>query len=63
MNLDLSGNYTKYKYKKNKQERNMKSFKTHLDEDALVEALLLSEVKSQLQLAPSVSKIIFGYSE
>jgi hypothetical protein len=40
----------------------MKSFKTHLDEDALVEAHLLSEAASQLQLAPSVSKVIFGYS-
>ena len=44
----------------------MKSFQTHLNEetelDALVEEHLLSEATSQLQLAPSVSKIIFGYS-
>jgi hypothetical protein len=44
----------------------MKSFQTHLNEDAeldaLVEEHLLSEATSQLSLAPSVSKVIFGYS-
>jgi len=40
----------------------MKSFQTHLVEDKLVEEHLLSEATSQLSLAPSVSKVIFGYS-
>ena len=44
----------------------MKSFQTHLNNeaelDALVEEHLLSEATSQLSLAPSVSKVIFGYS-
>ncbi len=40
----------------------MKSFKQHLKEDALVEEHLLSEGAPQLSLAPSTSKVIFGYS-
>jgi hypothetical protein len=44
----------------------MKSFQTHLNEDAeldvLVEEHLLNENAPQLSLAPSVSKVIFGYS-
>ncbi|MEO2056521.1 MAG: hypothetical protein ABGW66_03470, partial [Flavobacteriaceae bacterium] len=44
----------------------MKSFKTYLKEetesDARVEEHLLSEGAPQLSLAPSTSKVIFGYS-
>jgi hypothetical protein len=44
----------------------MKSFNQHIKEDAeldsLVEEHLLSEATSQLSLAPSASKVVFGYS-
>jgi len=40
----------------------MKSFRQHLKEDALVEEQILNEATAQLSLAPSVSKVIFGYS-
>ncbi len=40
----------------------VKGFNQHLKEDALVEEQILNEATSQLSLAPSVSKVIFGYS-